>query len=157
MSPDARESQPEPSGRLAVALRRLGTASTLHSQAVARRVGLTPVDLECLDMIVLDGPVTAGRIALHTGLTTGAVTGLVDRLERKGYVERVSDPGDRRKVMVRAIPANIAPVQAQFRAMAEATSALMATYPPQDLALIAGFIERGTALLVTRATDLNAP
>ncbi len=73
---------------------------TLHGR-VAERMGLSPTDGKCLDLAVrAEGPVTAGRIAELSGLSTGAVTGVIDRLERAGYVRRVRDPHDRRKVLV---------------------------------------------------------
>ncbi|MFD7653677.1 MarR family winged helix-turn-helix transcriptional regulator [Actinosynnema sp. NPDC059797] len=77
---------------------------TLHGR-VAERMGLSPTDGKCLDLAVrAEGPVTAGRIAELSGLSTGAVTGVIDRLERAGYVRRVRDPHDRRKVLVEVVP-----------------------------------------------------
>src|SRR5690349_12423995 len=78
--------------RLMMALRRSSAAGVLHGQAIARRVGINSTDLECLDLILMSGPSTAGDIARHTGLTSGAVTGLIDRLERLELVERAADP-----------------------------------------------------------------
>lgn len=141
--------------RLTTVLRRMGAASALHSQAVAKRVGLAPVDLECLDMILLAGRVTAGQIMEHTKLTSGAVTGLIDRLARKGYVERAADPQDRRKVLVRIVPEAIEPLQKLFAPMAERSAALMRHYSAEDLELIAGFIEKGIALALERAGELD--
>jgi DNA-binding MarR family transcriptional regulator len=151
----APSSQDEAIARLTTMLRRMGAASALHSQAVARRVGLSSVDLECLDMILLAGPVTAGQIMEHTKLTSGAVTGLIDRLAKKGYVERAADPHDRRKVIVRIVPAAIRPLQQQFAPMAERSAALMRQYSPEELALIAGFVEKGTALALERSSELE--
>ena len=93
-----------------LALRRSSAAGVLHGQAVARRVGVNSSDLECLDLILMSGPSTAGEIARHTGLTSGAVTGLIDRLERLGLVERTADPADRRKVLVRVREDKIGPI-----------------------------------------------
>ncbi|MBA2518706.1 MAG: MarR family transcriptional regulator, partial [Chloroflexia bacterium] len=59
--------------------------SVLFSQAIADQVGLNPTDLEALEVLLRQGPLTAGKLAEITGLTTGAITGVVDRLERKGY------------------------------------------------------------------------
>ncbi|MBB5956536.1 DNA-binding MarR family transcriptional regulator [Saccharothrix tamanrassetensis] len=71
-----------------------------HSR-VAEQMGLSPTDEKCLDLAMRsDGPITAGRIAELSGLSTGAVTGVIDRLEKAGYVRRVRDPHDRRKVLV---------------------------------------------------------
>lgn len=151
----APSSQDEAIARLTTMLRRMGAASALHSQAVAKRVGLSSVDLECLDMILLAGPVTAGQIMEHTKLTSGAVTGLIDRLAKKGYVERAADPHDRRKVIVRIVPAAIRPLQQQFAPMAERSAALMRQYSPEELELIAGFVEKGTALALERASELE--
>lgn len=151
----APSSQDEAIARLTTMLRRMGAASALHSQAVARRVGLSSVDLECLDMILLAGPVTAGQIMEHTKLTSGAVTGLIDRLAKKGYAERAADPHDRRKVIVRIVPEAIRPLMELFGPMAERSAALMRQYSAEELELIAGFIEKGTALALERARELE--
>jgi DNA-binding MarR family transcriptional regulator len=86
----------------------------VFSQAVADRLGITGSDLECLDFIGLRGGVaSAGELAEATGLTTGAVTGMIDRLEKAGFAKRDRDANDRRKVLVRLLPAaekRIAPI-----------------------------------------------
>jgi len=148
-------SQDQAIARLTTILRRMGAASALHSQAVAKRAGLASIDLECLDMILLAGPVTAGQIMEHTKLTSGAVTGLIDRLARKGYVERAADPQDRRKVIVRIVPEAIRPLQELFAPMAERSAALMQQYSAEELELIAGFVEKGTAIALERASELD--
>lgn len=148
-------SQDQAIERLTTVLRRMGAASALHSQAVAKRAGLASVDLECLDMILLAGPVTAGQIMEHTKLTSGAVTGLIDRLARKGYVERAADPKDRRKVLVRIVPEAVRPLQALFMPMAERSAALMRRYSAEELELIAGFVEKGTAIALERTRELE--
>lgn len=67
--------------------------------AVGRAIGLNPTDLRCLDWLV-DGPKAAGELSEGTGLSSAATTSLIDRLEHKGFVRRVRDPGDRRRVLV---------------------------------------------------------
>lgn len=151
----AAPSQDEAIARLTTVLRRMGAASALHSQAIAKRIGIAPVDLECLDMILLAGPVTAGQIMEHTNLTSGAVTGLIDRLAKKGYVERATDPQDRRKVIVRIVPEAVRPIENLFVPMAERSAALMRQYSAEELDLIAGFVEKGTALALERARELD--
>jgi DNA-binding MarR family transcriptional regulator len=77
----------------------------VFDEAARARLGVNATDLRCLDIIQrLDG-VTAGELAREAGLTTGAVTSVIDRLERAGYVKREADPNDRRKVLVRMTPA----------------------------------------------------
>src|SRR5690349_24865620 len=77
--------------QLEEALRKVSAQSVLLSDTVARLVGLHSTDLECLDLLYLSGPATAGRLSAHTGLTTGATTAVIDRLERSGWVRRTRD------------------------------------------------------------------
>jgi DNA-binding MarR family transcriptional regulator len=72
--------------------------------AACRALGINRTDGRCLDIIDREGPVAAGRLAQASGLTTAAVTAVIDRLERAGYAHRVKDPGDRRRVLVEATP-----------------------------------------------------
>ena len=116
-----------------LALRRSSAAGVLHGQAVARRVGVNSSDLECLDLILMSGPSTAGEIARHTGLTSGAVTGLIDRLERLGLVERTADPADRRKVLVRVREDKIGPIAQLYAPLEKAMQALLAGYSREEL------------------------
>ena len=141
--------------RLSDAMRRMGTASALHSQSIAKRVGLSSVDLECLDMVYLQGPVTAGQIMQHTKLTSGAVTGLIDRLEKRGYVERVVEPSDRRKVLVRIVPENIRPIQELYVPISQTGKAHMGRYSAEELELIARFMEEAIEILQTRTKQLD--
>jgi DNA-binding MarR family transcriptional regulator len=103
-----KQKQGPPRGELLQRLNRVTRESaglgTLFGEAVARRLGINATDLECLDLILLRGSLTAGEIAEAAGLTTGAVTGLIDRLERAGLARRERDAGDRRKVYVKPTP-----------------------------------------------------
>jgi DNA-binding MarR family transcriptional regulator len=84
--------------------RRYLSAVILHGFASAEAAGLNATDFYALNILELAGAITSGELAEHTGLTTGATTRLIDRLERAGYVRRSADPADRRKVIVQAIP-----------------------------------------------------
>jgi DNA-binding MarR family transcriptional regulator len=81
-------------------VRRSQNATDRFDQAVADAIGINRTDLRCLDVIQREWPVRAGRLADQTGLTTGAITTVLDRLERAGYARRVRDPNDRRRVLV---------------------------------------------------------
>ncbi|HEY3641624.1 MAG TPA: MarR family transcriptional regulator [Xanthobacteraceae bacterium] len=142
-------------GRLMLALRRSSAAGVLHGQTVARRVGVNSSDLECLDLILMSGPSTAGEIALHTGLTSGAVTGLIDRLERLGLVERTADPADRRKVLVRVREDRIGPIAALYIPLEKAMQALLSGYSKEELKVLIDFSERSGGLLLARVSELN--
>jgi DNA-binding MarR family transcriptional regulator len=142
-------------GRLMLALRRSSAAGVLHGQTVARRVGVNSSDLECLDLILMSGPSTAGEIARHTGLTSGAVTGLIDRLERLGLVERTADPADRRKVLVRVREDRIGPIAQLYAPLEKAMQALLAGYSKEELKVLIDFSERSGGLLLARVSELN--
>jgi DNA-binding MarR family transcriptional regulator len=81
-------------------LRRFVVELLVSSYAATEDVGVNPTDLGSLCLLLLHGPAPAGRLAELTGLTTGAVTGVIDRLEKGGFVRREADPADRRKVIV---------------------------------------------------------
>lgn len=83
--------------------RRTGSVSHRHSLAIAGRLDMEASDFVCLDVLDWAGPVTAGELARHLGLTAGGTTGVIDRLEDRGWVRRVRDPHDRRKVIVELV------------------------------------------------------
>ena len=96
----SREQRDAAVGRLVEALRGLQLASDLMDQAFADFVGINRTDLRCMDIVDQNGRMTAGELAREAGLTTGAVTALVDRMEAAGLLVRSYDPKDRRKVWV---------------------------------------------------------
>ena len=81
-----------------------GHQDNAFDELAADALGLSRTDLECVSIIQRRGGVTAGELATESGLTTGAVTGVIDRLERAGYASRAPDPADRRKVIVEVTP-----------------------------------------------------
>ncbi|MFI6594748.1 MarR family winged helix-turn-helix transcriptional regulator [Nonomuraea sp. NPDC050536] len=85
--------------------RRYLSAMVLNSLATAEAAGLNATDYYALNLLDLAGPLTSGELATRTGLTTGATTRLIDRLEKAGCVRRVLDPADRRKVIVESVGA----------------------------------------------------
>ncbi|MER7846350.1 MarR family transcriptional regulator [Kitasatospora sp. NPDC096077] len=98
-------SRDELMARLWPVSRRYLASYVLFNQAVADHLGMHPTDVQCLNLLTLeDGPVTTGRIAELTGLTSGSATRLVDRLEKAGLVVRRRDETDRRRVLVAVLP-----------------------------------------------------
>jgi DNA-binding transcriptional ArsR family regulator len=81
-------------------IREVTRLTLVFSEQMASQLGVSTTDLECLNLVAAGGDVTAGALATRTGLTTGAITGAIDRLERAGLVERRKDDTDRRKVLV---------------------------------------------------------
>ena len=127
----------------------------LLSDTVARLVGLNPTDLECLDLLYLSGPATAGRLAAHTGLTTGATTAVIDRLERAGYVRRTRDSHDRRVVVVEALPAGIKRIEPLYRRLARSMDQLHHEYDERQLAVVAEYLSRAVDLGATHVAWLQ--
>jgi DNA-binding MarR family transcriptional regulator len=140
---------------LNTALRKVSAQSVLLSDTVARLVGLHSTDLECLDLLWLSGPAPAGRLAAHTGLTTGATTAVIDRLERSGYVRRTRDSHDRRLVMVEALPAGMRRIEPLYQRLANAMDGLHEGYSDRQLALVVEYLMRAVDLGATHVAWLQ--
>jgi MarR family transcriptional regulator, organic hydroperoxide resistance regulator len=121
--------------------RRMGSMSTLHNHAVADFAGLHQSDQECIDLLDWTGPLTAGEIGAHLGLSSGAVTGLVDRLEAGGWVRRERDQHDRRRVYVHLSPERGADLWALYQPLAEAIERYRDSLPGRDLRVVVEFLE----------------
>src|SRR5258705_2702888 len=93
---------------LGVAMRRFIADVVIHNQRVGQELGLSASDSQFLTLLETHGPLTPGRLAELSRLTTGTVTGVLDRLEKSGYVRRERDPHDRRKVIVTLQPEKLA-------------------------------------------------
>ncbi|TPQ26141.1 transcriptional regulator [Bradyrhizobium guangdongense] len=120
-------------------MRRSSAQGVLYGQAVADIAGISGSDLECLDFLNLEGRVTAGRLAEVTGLTTGAITGVVDRLEKAGYVRRERDESDRRKVFITVVPEATAKIGQFYVPMQQAMQKVWSGYSEEELRLLLRF------------------
>ena len=128
--------------------------AVLHNHAVAQRVGLGASDSQLLSLLNVHGPLTPGRLAQMTGLTSGTVTGVIDRLERNGFVRRERDATDRRKVVVTPVPEAMTVLGEHYRAHGEQLAAVLATRDAAQLRVIADFL---TDLTDPEAGALVAP
>jgi DNA-binding MarR family transcriptional regulator len=124
--------------------RKMSTQTVFLHQAIAQGVGLNATDTKCIDLILCapGGSVTAGWIAEATGLTTGAVTHILDRLEKREFIERVRHTQDRRKVLIRVRPESIAPLAPKYEAIGKAYMRLLEEYSDTDLQLIYEYLEK---------------
>jgi DNA-binding MarR family transcriptional regulator len=127
----------------------------LLSEAIARRAGLRPADLEVLGVIEQHGPLTAGQLAQATGLSPAAVTGLIDRLERAGVAGRRPDTRDRRRVLV-AVAAGAARIAELYTALERTTRDAVAQYTPEQLDTIADFLRSMHAIGVDHVARLES-
>jgi DNA-binding MarR family transcriptional regulator len=142
--------------------REFATAIVVFHEAVGRLLGLSAVERKCLDVLRRLGAVTAGTIGEHTGLTTGAVTGLTDRLEKAGYVRRARDPHDRRKVVIELLPNEKmdALLAAALGPFAQDMTQIVAGYSDAERRAIADWVGRTTDALVAntqRVLSLGEP
>jgi DNA-binding MarR family transcriptional regulator len=137
------------------AMRDASAKGVIYSQAVAERLGVASADLECLDIIALRGPMAAGEIADAVGLTSGAITGVIDRLERAGLARRERSREDRRKVIVRLLPAVERRVVPLFHPMEKAAMTALADYGDKELLLLLEFFRRAGAAATAALTELR--
>lgn len=142
---------------LGTAGRHLSTATVLFHTAVAEQFGLNTTDWKCADLLTQTGPITAGELAELSGLTTGAITGVVDRLEKVGFARREPDPNDRRRVIIH--PALNAALEAQvdevLAGLTEGVAETAAKYNDDELALILDYIRESTKMLSEEAVRLR--
>ena len=136
---------------------RLSTATVLFHAAVAERLGINVTDVKCFSLVQQRGPMTAGELAEQTGLTTGAITGVVDRLEKAGLVRRVRDTTDRRRVILQ-VPHNPAleqTLQQLYGPMGSAITHLVESYDEAERATILEFLTKATDILEDATRDLR--
>ncbi len=103
-------------------------------------------DLKCAELLVRKGPMTAGQLAEDSGLTTGAITGVVDRLERAGWARREADPADRRKVVIHPGPQDSGALTGLYDTYAAELTDLLRKYDVAELSVILGFVQKLSAL-----------
>ena len=119
----------------------------MRSQMIAEKLKINPTDLESLEVLLREGKATAGRLAKHTGLTTGAITGVIDRLVHSGFAVRESDPKDRRKVLVvpnmKRITEEIIPL---YSSISDSMDKLLGTYSDLEQRVIIDFLKKASLL-----------
>lgn len=127
-------------GEFLLAMRRAGSIMQLLGQISADRIGINATDLNCLNLVALTGHMTAGELARATGLSTASITGVLDRLEEGGFVRRVRDPHDRRRVIVElAGGPGLREVGTTFGPLVKAWRATAAEYSDDELRLLLEF------------------
>jgi DNA-binding MarR family transcriptional regulator len=135
--------------------RRLSMATIMFHQAVADRLGLHPTDHKCIGLLAETGSTTAGELAGATGLTTGAITGVIDRLEAAGFVRREDDPNDRRRVIIRVVPKRLRDVTRLFEPLAAMALEMGARYSERERATILDFVDRSCQMLREATQELR--
>jgi DNA-binding MarR family transcriptional regulator len=137
-------------------VRRSQLATDRFDQAVADALGLNRTDMRCTDVLDREGRVTAGRLAEATGLTSGAITTVIDRLERAGFARRVQDPADRRRVLVELTPEMRDRGRSFYVPHAEMAERLYKRYSEDELKLLLGFVREAREFNEREAMKLEA-
>lgn len=140
-------------GRL---VRRHSTAAVLFHHAVAERMGLGLTDHKCLDLLRERRAMTGSELAAITGLTTGAITGVVARLERAGYLRRESNPNDRRQQILHPVLERVPAIQKVIEPIRNDVAALLEHFDTRQLKAIAEFLAGTTDLIYRHAALLRA-
>ena len=117
-----------------------GNQDDAFDNLAAQRLGVNETDLHCLNIVENAGGITAGKLALLAGLTTGAVTGVIDRLEHRGFARRVSDPEDRRRVRVEVTRAFYARADKIWGPVRADWGRALAKFSDDELELITEFL-----------------
>jgi DNA-binding MarR family transcriptional regulator len=118
-------------------------ATDLVDELAGELMGVNRTDGRCLDLLEHRGRMSAGELARASGLTTGAITGVIDRLERLGYAQRVDDPDDRRRVLVEPTPKARELSWELFGPLAELVEPMMARYSDEQVELLIEFQRLG--------------
>src|SRR3989441_12354290 len=133
-------------------LRALSIQLSLLNHQVGAHLGLNDVDLDCLDLVARHGPLSPSALAQRAGLHAATMTGILDRLEQRGWVARDRDPSDRRAVVVRANRTRNAEIMRLYSGMNTSMDRICAGYGETELELLADFLQR-TADAGRNATD----
>jgi len=139
--------------------RELSAHTVFFHEQVAQRLGLNATDTRCLDLISRAGEreITAGDLGRATGLTTGAITGILDRLENAAFVERIRDANDRRRIIVRTCPETAGRLSSLYEGLGAAMMKLVSGYTTSELKLICGFLEHNLSILKIQIASLSEP
>ena len=128
------------------AVRDYGIHLTQFRNAMSQWVGLNATDMECLRLLFIKGTATPSELARHTGLTSGATTAMLDRLEKAGLIERRPNPDDRRGSLITPAKSGAEKAAAWFESARKAQDELISSYSEEELEIIADVFERFTKL-----------
>ena len=128
------------------AVRDYGVQLTLFRNAMNEWVGLNATDMECLRLLFLKGVATPSDLARHTGLTSGATTAMLDRLEKAGLIERQPNPDDRRGTLIVPAKSSAEKAASWFESARKAQDELISSYSESELEIISDVFERFSKL-----------
>jgi DNA-binding MarR family transcriptional regulator len=133
------------------------TQTAMFQQAAAATYGLGITEMKALSVLVREGPQSAGQLAVALHLTSGAITGVVDRLVRRGFAHRTPDERDRRKVVIEADLATLTAGENAYHSIGDAFAALHAGYTTEQLEFLARHLEASIAITKRETERLRRP
>jgi DNA-binding MarR family transcriptional regulator len=136
-------------------VRRSQEATARFDDAVGDALGLNRTDMRCIDVLQREGRITAGELAEATGLTSGAMTTALDRLERAGFARRVRDAGDRRKVVVEVVPNAVKAAERFYGEHIAMSERLYRRYSQEQIELLLQFVREGREFNERRAAEVE--
>lgn len=154
-SDDAERRRRRAGGEIKRTLRELNNQVALLNNQVGARVDLRPLDLDCLDVVAIHGPLSPSDLARRAGLHPATITGILDRLEKTGWIVRERDEADRRAVRVRALPDRAGELFRLYSGMNDSMDEIFADYDDAQLATLADFLTRAAAAGRAATTDLS--
>lgn len=157
MSSGSQEKNTEGRRELAREIRQFNELGASFFRAAAARIGMTVTDMQVMNILESIGPSTAGQLADLTGLTTGAITGMLNRLEEAGLVRRERDPNDGRRVIVQLERGkdNIQKISPIFASLGKAWDELASDYDEEQISLLLEFLKRSNALFRREIVQLQ--
>jgi len=141
--------------RTLLAVRDYGVHLALFRNAMDEHAGLNTTDMECLRLLFLKGIATPSELARHTGLTSGATTAMLDRLEKAGFIERRPNPDDRRGTLIAPVKSASEKVASWFESARNAQDELISSYSENELEIIADVFERFVKLWDAERENLH--
>ena len=137
------------------AMRKASAQGTMFAKTVADRAGISSSDMDCMDFLNVEGRMTAGRLAELTGLTSGAITGVIDRLEKAGFVRRERDESDRRKVFIVPVPEKMMQMGRPYQLVQRAMAKQCEAYTDAELKFMIRYATEGYQSMLEATTQLR--
>ena len=128
----------------------------MFAKAVAEQAGISSSDMDCMDFLNMEGRMTAGRLAELTGLTTGAITGVIDRMEKAGFVRRERDESDRRKVFIASVPGRLGEIGELYELLRGAMHKQCESYTDAELKLMLRYATESYRSILEATNQLKA-
>jgi DNA-binding MarR family transcriptional regulator len=141
--------------RVIMGAREYGIQMVLFRNVVAERLGVNVTDMECLGLLYNKGLASPSELARYTGLSSGATTAMLDRLEKSGLIERRPNPDDRRGTLIVLVQAGVERVAPWFAPVRKAQDELVSSYSEKELEILSDFFERFTKIWEEKRKELQ--